>query len=266
MGQHALGQPAAREQPTMNQQQRQPDASVLSDVQAAWLARQPVGPPLTPEALAARARLPRRVAPVTLEGRTVRLTPLDLERDVPALHALSNGRPAELGGRSVGAYDAEAVIWRYLAGGPFADAAALAAWLRPQVEAPDGLCLCAIDPPTGRPVGAVNFMNNQPAHLKVELGGIWYSPLVQGTGANAEAAYLMLRHAFALGYRRVEWKCDALHERSRRAALRLGFRFEGIQQQHVVVKGRNRDTAWFRLLDHEWPAARARLEGRLATR
>ena len=103
-------------------------------------------------------------------------------------------------------------------------------------------------------------MNNSPADLKVELGGIWYSPLVQRTAANTEATYLLLEHAFALGYRRVEWKCDTLNERSRRAALRMGFTFEGVQEYHYIVKGRNRDTAWFSILDHEWPALRANFE------
>jgi RimJ/RimL family protein N-acetyltransferase len=99
-----------------------------------------------------------------------------------------------------------------------------------------------------------------PEHLKVELGSIWYSPLAQRTGANTEATYLMLRHAFGLGYRRVEWKCDALNERSRRAALRMGFAFEGVQEYHYIVKGRNRDTAWFRILDREWPTVKILLE------
>ena len=103
-------------------------------------------------------------------------------------------------------------------------------------------------------------MSNEPAHLKIELGNIWYSPLVQGTGANREATYLMLRHAFRLGYRRVEWKCDALNSRSRHTATRMGFTFEGIQDAHFIVKGRNRDTAWYRILDHEWPDVKARLE------
>jgi RimJ/RimL family protein N-acetyltransferase len=108
---------------------------------------------------------------------------------------------------------------------------------------------------TPTPLSGANF----PEHLKIELGGIWYSPVAQGTGANTEAAYLMLGHAFGLGYRRVEWKCDALNERSRRAAERLGFTFEGIQDAHYIVKGRNRDTAWFRMLDGEWPRVRQRL-------
>jgi RimJ/RimL family protein N-acetyltransferase len=221
----------------------------------------PVGAPLPAETLARRERLPLKVAPVTLEGKIVRLVPLDLARDVEALHAISNGQPFRLGERAVGAYDPEMAIWRYLAYGPFADAAGLADRLRSQVEAADGLCLCVVDLPTGHPIGVVNFMSNSPEHLKVELGSIWYGPIAQGTGANTEAAYLMLRHAFGLGYRRVEWKCDSLNERSRRAALRLGFTFEGIQEAHWIVRGRNRDTAWFRMLDREWPAARARLEG-----
>lgn len=102
-----------------------------------------------------------------------------------------------------------------------------------------------------------------PEHLKIELGSIWYSPLVQRTAANTEATYLMLQHAFELGYRRVEWKCNAKNERSRRAALRMGFQFEGIQESHVIIKDRNRDTAWFRVLDREWPDVKERLEGML---
>lgn len=219
------------------------------------------GAQLPPEILARRERLPTKPDPVRLSGRLVTLEPLNLARDAEALHAASNGQPAALGERSVGAYDADLLVWRYLGAGPFGSASELADWLRAQAGAPNGRCLCVFDVVTDRPVGVVNFMTNMPEHLKVELGNIWYSPLVQGTGANAEATYLMLRHAFGLGYRRVEWKCDSLNERSRRAALRMGFTFEGIQQAHYVVKGRNRDTAWFRILDHEWPAVQQHLGG-----
>ena len=224
------------------------------------MAESSSGAPLAPEVLARRARLPLRVAQVTLAGSLVRLAPLDLERDVEALHAVSNGQPARLGDRQVGTYDADALIWRYMSGGPFSRAEDLATWLRGQVEAPNGLCLCVFDAPTGQPIGTASFMNNVPEHLKVELGSIWYSPLAQRVGANTEATYLMLRHAFELGYRRVGWKCDALKERSRQAGLRVGFTVEGIQDYHYIVKDRNRDTAWFRILDHEWPAVKIRLE------
>jgi RimJ/RimL family protein N-acetyltransferase len=99
----------------------------------------------------------------------------------------------------------------------------------------------------------------------LELGNIWYGPSAQRTEANTEVTFLMLEEAFErLGHRRVEWKCDALNARSRAAALRLGFTFEGVFRQHMVIKGRNRDTAWFAMLDHEWPAARAAFERWLA--
>jgi RimJ/RimL family protein N-acetyltransferase len=211
-----------------------------------------VGEPLPDDVLARRDRLPRKPDPVTLSGRLVRLAPLDLDRDVAALHAVSNGQAVTAAGRTVEAYDPDALVWRYMAGGPFASAAELGDWLRAHVEAPAGRCLTVFDVATGDPIGVVNYMNNEPAHLKIELGGIWYGPVAQGSGANTEATRLLLDHAFALGYRRVEWKCDALNERSCRAALRMGFRYEGTQESHVIVKGRNRDTAWFRILDREW--------------
>jgi RimJ/RimL family protein N-acetyltransferase len=185
--------------------------------------------------------------------------PLDIERDLDALCAASDGRPATWGERRAGTYDPDTSVWRHMPAGPFRDPAGLAAYLRTLVGAPDGLCLCVTDPHSGRQLGVVNYQANFPEHLKIELGGIWYSPVAQGTGANTEATYLMLEHAFGLGYRRVEWKCDALNERSRRAADRLGFTFEGIQDAHYIVNGRNRDTAWFRMLDVEWPRVRQRL-------
>jgi len=218
---------------------------------------------LTDEQLALRGTLPLKVAPVVLEGQIVRLEPLDIERDAEALFAVSNGQPAELGERRIGPYDADELVWRYLGFGPFDDIAPFRDYLRQLVETPDSLCMCVFDVATGRQVGVTTFMSNVPAHLKIELGNIWYSPLVQRSGANTEATYLMLQHAFNLGYRRVEWKCNALNERSRRAARRMGFVFEGVQEAHMIVKNRNRDTAWFRILDYEWPEVKAHLESLL---
>jgi RimJ/RimL family protein N-acetyltransferase len=120
--------------------------------------------------------------------------------------------------------------------------------------------MCVFDKASAAQIGVANFMNNTPSHLKIELGGIWYSPIVQQTFANTEATYLMLKHCFELGYRRVEWKCHSLNERSRRAALRMGFKFEGVQESHMIVKDCNRDTAWFRILNNEWPEMKQDLE------
>lgn len=215
---------------------------------------------LPTEILERTQRLPVKPAAETLAGRYVRLEPLVVERDAANLFAVSNGAAIDLAGRTHGAYDAEALIWRYLFNGPYTDFAGFREYLAKAVDAADARCLCVFEQESNLQVGVVNLMSNVPAFLRIELGGIWYSPLVQRTQANLESTYLMLRHAFGLGYRRLEWKCDSRNERSRRAALRMGFTFEGIQEQHMIIKGKNRDTAWFRILDHEWPAIQEKLE------
>lgn len=218
------------------------------------------GEPLPAPTLARRLNLPLKPENVTLSGRFVHLRALDLERDLDALFRISNGMPVQVGGRKVGCYDADELIWRYLFAGPFRSSSELGEFLRGIQETPNFRPFTVFDVPTGLQIGCAAYTNNTPEHLKIELGHIWYSPVAQGTNANLEASYLLLRHAFRLGYRRVEWKCDALNVRSRRAALRIGFKFEGIQEAHFIVKGRNRDTAWFRMLDREWLDASARLE------
>lgn len=216
--------------------------------------------PLSPQVLSKRDSLPLKPDPVVLLGQHVRLEPLVVERDAQSLFEMSNGSAISLGGRSVGAYDAEALIWRYMFDGPFGNREEFATFLQAQVDARHGLCLCVFDVLTGRQIGVVNFLNSTPMHLKIELGSIWYSPVAQRTAANTEATYLMLQRAFELGYRRVEWKCHAGNERSRRAALRMGFKFEGIQDCHMIAKGCSRDTAWFRILEAEWPGVKKKLE------
>lgn len=217
--------------------------------------------PLAPEVLARRTQLPTKPDPVVLTGDRVELAPLDVDRDVDALFAVSNGQPFTLGDRRVDAYDADELVWKWMRRGPHADVASLRRDLAEQVATPDMLMLVVRDRPTGHPVGVAAFMANRPADLKIELGSIWYGPIAQGTGASREATRLMCTHAFALGYRRVEWKCDALNLRSQASARSYGFTFEGIQDAHMIVKGRSRDTAWFRLLDREWPHVVARATG-----
>jgi RimJ/RimL family protein N-acetyltransferase len=219
--------------------------------------------PLPAEVLSRVRSLPPKPDPVTLSGRFVRLEPLVVERDAAALFAAGNGQPIDLAGRTFGAYDADELVWRYLFQPPPADLDAFRAYLADQVNGADRLCLCVVEQESNQPVGVVNLMSNAPAFLRIELGGIWYSPIVQRTQANLESTYLLLLHCFDLGYRRVEWKCDSRNERSRRSALRMGFTFEGIQEQHMIIKGQNRDTAWFRILAREWPLVRPKLEGML---
>jgi len=214
-------------------------------------------PRLPAEVLGKRDALPRKPEPVTLSGRIAVVEPLDLGGDIDGLYAVSNGEPFALGDRTIEDYDPEARVWRYMSGGPFATALALRGWLEQQDAAVDGRPFVVRDTQTGTPLGVVNLIANQPQHLKIELGSIWYGPIAQGTGASREVTHMLLEYLFALGYRRTEWKCDARNEASRRAALSYGFRFEGIQDAHYIIKGRNRDTAWYRLLDHEWASARS---------
>jgi RimJ/RimL family protein N-acetyltransferase len=207
----------------------------------------PVGAPVGTTPARRPARAPR-------EGRYVSLVPVDPEAHGHGLFASSHDGSEE-----------SARMWTYLAYGPWPDEAAMRAWLDLLPASEDPLFLAVIDRATGDPVGIVTFMSVDPAMRHLELGNIWYSPRAQRTRANTESVYLMLREAFdELGNRRVEWKCDALNARSRAAAERLGFTFEGVFRQHMIIKGRNRDTAWYAMLDHEWPAIRANFEAWLA--
>lgn len=223
----------------------------------------PVGEVIDSELLALIPALPLKPAPVELNGPRVRLIATEPKRDAPGLFVASNGEAIQVGSRSIGAYDAPTIIWRYLRYGPFKDVAECEAYLVDLGAAADIRPMTLIDQQSGQAIGNLSFMANSPANLKIELGHIWIAPVMQGSGVIYEACYLMLRHCFDLGYRRVEWKCDSLNERSRRTALSLGFQFEGIQEYHMIARGRNRDTAWYRILDHEWPQVRAKLESRL---
>jgi RimJ/RimL family protein N-acetyltransferase len=155
-------------------------------------------------------------------------------------------------------------IWTYMAYGPFADEPAFADWLASRVELTDPYCY-AILASSGRAVGLATLMSIRPDMRVVEVGNILLSPALQRTVLATEAQYLLARYAFeTLHYRRYEWKCDALNAPSRRAALRFGFTFEGVFRDHMIVKGRSRDTAWFAMVEAEWPAKKAAFEAWLA--
>lgn len=187
----------------------------------------------------------RRPARVTLEGAYARLVPLD-----PAVHAKDLYAPTHGVERET--------LWRYLTDGPFGSEPEFRVALERKAAAEDPLFFAIADPRSGRATGYASYMRIEPGQRCVEVGGILLAPGLQRTPAATEAMYLMARHAFEdLGYRRYEWKCDSLNRPSIRAALRLGFTFEGVFRQHMIVKGRNRDTAWFAMLDSEWPSRKA---------
>lgn len=198
----------------------------------------PVGDPVEPMACGC----PRRAV---LTGKFVSLAPLDAAADAAGLFAESHGN------------DEIESLWTYMLDGPFAAEEEMRRWLQEKERSADPLFFTVHESQRDRPIGMVSFLNIVPEMRRLEVGNIWYGSASQRTKANTEAALLMLRHAFEdLGYRRVEWKCDALNGRSRAAALRLGFAFEGIFRNHMIVKGHNRDTAWYAMTDADWPSAR----------
>lgn len=185
-----------------------------------------------------------------MAGRFCRLVPTDIAH-APALHAAF---AADEGGRD----------WTYLPYGPFAHEDDVARWLEQTCLGDDPLFF-TIEDGAGEAAGVASFMRIAPQAATIEIGHIHLAPRLQRTAAATEALALMLARAFdELGYRRCEWKCDALNAASRRAALRLGFTYEGTFRKAAVVKGRNRDTAWFALLDGEWPDRRAAFAAWLA--
>jgi RimJ/RimL family protein N-acetyltransferase len=176
-----------------------------------------------------------------MEGRFCRIVPLDPELHAPALYAANK---TDIDGRN----------WTYLPYGPFDTLDNYRAWADRMAEGDDPLFYAILDRPTGNAVGVASYLRITPESGSIEVGHIQYSPALQRTTAATEAMHLMMKQVFSLGYRRYEWKCDALNAPSRAAAQRLGFSFEGIFRQATVVKGRNRDTAWYSVLDREWPA------------
>ena len=196
------------------------------------------------------AKRPERV---TLEGRWITLVPLDPQAHAKALYEGSNGDAAR------------EAVWAYLFDGPYTSLDEFRASLEAKARSTDPLFFAIIDNASGRPVGYQTFLRIDLPNRVIEVGNILYTPAMQRTAGATEAQYLFARYVFEqLGNRRYEWKCNALNAPSRRAAKRFGFSFEGLFRQHMIVKGRNRDTAWFAMLDSEWSARKAAYERWLA--
>jgi RimJ/RimL family protein N-acetyltransferase len=191
------------------------------------------------------AKRPQRTP---LDGRVVSIVPLDPAAHAGALFESTRGHDNEQ-------------LWLYLFEGPFATRADFDSHLKQKASSEDPLFFAILDKSSGDAVGYASYMRIEPVHRVIEVGSILYTPRLQRTVGATEAMFLMARHVFEdLGYRRYEWKCNALNAPSRSAALRLGFTFEGIFRQHMIVKGCNRDTAWFSMLDSEWPKRKAAFE------
>lgn len=180
----------------------------------------------------------------TLTGRFCRLEPVNVDNHARELFDANSA-------------DNNNAMWTYLPYGPFNDFEQYREWMENTCFADDKLFFAIIDLVAGKAVGLAALMRIDPNNGSIEVGHLAYSPALQRQPAATDAMFLMMQYAFDLGYRRYEWKCNALNYPSRRAAQRLGFSYEGTFRQATVVKGRNRDTAWFAIIDREWPALRA---------
>ncbi|MBI3043667.1 MAG: GNAT family N-acetyltransferase [Betaproteobacteria bacterium] len=196
---------------------------------------QPIGPPMPGWKGVER---PPRTA---MAGRYCRVEPID-----PAHHAEDLHR--------ANALDPSNRNFTYLLSGPFDTFDAYRKWMETSCLGDDPLFHAIVDFDTGKAAGVASYMRIDPKNAVIEVGNINYSPLLQRKPAATEAMYLMMKRVFELGYRRYEWKCDSLNAPSRAAAQRLGFSYEGIFRQAIIYKGRSRDTAWYAVIDSEWPA------------
>ncbi len=188
-----------------------------------------------------------------IEAQTVRLEPIDPERHGEALFGASHVEADPI------------ALWRYMPYRPSRDLPAFKSWLSEAAASDDPLYFAVVDQARNLAGGMASFLRIVPDHRVIEIGAIWFGPNLQRTRQATDALFTMMSMAFdKLGYRRLEWKCDAANEASRRAAERLGFTFEGVFYRHMIVKGNNRDTAWYSLTEDEWPKVRERLERWLA--
>jgi RimJ/RimL family protein N-acetyltransferase len=210
----------------------------------------PSEPPLGPEVDWAPARRPGHAL---LRGSHVLLRPVDAETDAEPLYAVSH------------APHGDDSTWTYLPDGPYESPEHLRQMLTWARSSEDPLYFTLVRLRDECPLGWASYLRITPEFGVIEIGHIWFGAPLQRTIAATEAIYLLARHAFDdLGYRRLEWKCNALNAASRRAAERFGFKFEGVFRKHQIVKGRNRDTAWYAITDDDWPAIRAGYESWLA--
>ncbi len=175
----------------------------------------------------------------TLSGRYCRLEPLETGRHARDLYEAQSE-------------DRDGRTWTYLFQGPYSRFEEFESWCRAAQAATDKVFFAIVDPETGKALGFASYLRIEPAHGVLEIGHIYYSPRLARTRAATEAMFLFMRQAFALGYRRYEWKCDSGNLPSRAAAERLGFTYEGLFRRAIVNKGRNRDTTWFAIIDEDW--------------
>jgi RimJ/RimL family protein N-acetyltransferase len=220
-------------------------------------------PPRIPETPINLIPLPLKPAPVTLKGNLVTLRPLDIEKDLDPLYAVSNGSAIQIGERYYPEYDANELIWKLFRYGPFPTKASFHEYLVFHQEPNNQTMFTIRDTETDRHIGMCGILYNSPEHLKCELGRGWLSPIAQGTGAAQEGVFMLMKHLFELGYRRIETRCNVLNIRSYNTLIKSGATLEMIQEKYAIFKGESIDSAFFRVLDCDWERLKAKFDPKL---
>ena len=198
---------------------------------------------------ALRLNLKEYPTAIAYYGRLVTLRPLDLQRDIQALYSVSNGTAITMGKKTLPEYNCVELLWRFTPIGPFPTISDFEEYLSELLAVKTQITFCVFDASSDMQIGITMLRFPEIQHLKAELGGVWYSPIAHGSGAYLETAYFVLKYAFDIGFRRIYWTSITTNLRSCKAALKIGMKFEAIQQNYMILRGVSIDCAWFRILD-----------------
>ena len=207
-----------------------------------------------------KRNLPLKPNPIQFLGLSVKILPIDVDRDSQELYEISNGSQIVRCGVVTEAYDCNELIWKYTGQAPFSNANDFTEYLKDAMNRPNTRLFCIFNPIEDYQIGVCGYSNNEPEHLKIDIGLVWISPMAQGTKAATEMCYLLLNHAFKIGYRRVQWLIASENIRSYKLAIKAGFVPDMTQKNCMIVKNIQEDVTIFRILDYEWPERKMKLK------
>ena len=212
------------------------------------------------ECILSKRNLPRKPGLRDFYGKYIKILPLDIKRDSQQLYQISNGSSIQRSNKYIESYDCNELIWKYTGYNPFLNLNDFTNYLKEVKGMPDTQFFCIFDAIENYQIGVCGYRNNEPEHLKIDIGFVWLSPIAQGTMAATEMGFLLLNHIFELGYRRAHWALFIENIRSWKLATKIGFSFEFIQKKFSVCKNRSWNLTYLKILDHEWPESKRKLQ------
>ena len=212
------------------------------------------------ECILSKRNLPRKPGLRDFYGKYIKILPLDIKRDSQQLYQISNGSSIQRSNKYIESYDCNELIWKYTGYNPFLNLNDFTNYLKEVKGMPDTQFFCIFDAIENYQIGVCGYRNNEPEHLKIDIGFVWLSPIAQGTMAATELCYLLLNHVFEIGYRRIVWYFTRQHIKSYKLVTKVGFLLDTMKKKWQVVKDFQLDITFFRMLDFEWPEKKLKLE------